>query len=89
MAKRKTIDGEIGGERVVRRSTRSKSGKEEPILEEKPVKAKATKAKATVTTSPTKDSVTEGDKKEGKVCVIYPSHHLFYFLSLSFFHPII
>ena len=92
MAKRKTI-GEVGEERVTRRSTRAKTAteEEEPVREEKRVEAtkvtEATKAKAKA--SPTKDEETEGDKKEGKVCVIFSSCHFFCFYHSLPFHAII
>ncbi|KFZ14232.1 hypothetical protein V502_06179, partial [Pseudogymnoascus sp. VKM F-4520 (FW-2644)] len=77
MAKRKTADSEIenGGERVTRRSTRVKSGREEVVVHEEeevePVKlveataAKATKVKGKARS--VKDEVKGGDEEGGKI----------------------
>ncbi|KFZ11072.1 hypothetical protein V501_04920 [Pseudogymnoascus sp. VKM F-4519 (FW-2642)] len=77
MAKRKTIDGELGEERVTRRSTRVKSVKEELVDEEKiveKVKAKDTvKTKAAaVKKSPIKDEEI-GSKEEVKKTETLPA----------------
>ncbi|OBT74225.1 hypothetical protein VF21_07070 [Pseudogymnoascus sp. 05NY08] len=69
MVKRKIVDGEIGEERVMRRSTRVKSVKEE-VVDERPVKATkakaAVKTKAAVKKSTIKDEETEGGKEVKK-----------------------
>lgn len=75
MAKRKTVDGELGEERVTRRSTRGRTVKEEVVDEEmivEKVKAKDTvKTKGmAVNKSPIKDEESES-KEEVKVRIIF------------------
>lgn len=79
MAKRKTVDGELGEERVTRRSTRGRTVKEEVVDEEMIVEKVKAKGMA-VKKSPIKDEESES-KEEVKVRIIFIlSRRLFFVL---------